>query len=161
MAAFLEAFRVEGTILHAAAAANVGRSTIYEWLKADTDFAAAFQVAVEDYADKIEREAFRRAVDGYDEPIYGPVQELVDDGTGKKRSVTSTAIVGTVRKYSDKLLDSLLRGNRRDKYNVRQHEITGKDGAPLVIEPSKLTNDQLQQVIELLRSTQERRDESG
>lgn len=152
-AAFLEAFRIEGTILHAAAAAEVGRTTIYSWLKGDPEFAAAFQVAVEDYTDKIEREAFRRAVEGYDEPIIGQMQQLVDDGSGRKRAISSAAVIGTVRKYSDKLLEALLRGNRREKYNIRQHEISGKDGAPLVIEPSKLTDEQLQQVIELLRAT--------
>ena len=153
--AFLDAFRVEGTILHAAIAAEVGRTTVYEWLKSDSEFAAAFRIAVDDYTDKIEREAFRRAVEGYDEPMFGQVQQLVDDGNGRKRAITSTAVVGVLRKYSDKLLEALLRGNRREKYNTRQHEITGKDGAPLVIEPSKLTNEQLQQVIDLLRATGE------
>ena len=34
-AAFLAAFRLHGTILHAALAAEVGRTTVYEWLKRD------------------------------------------------------------------------------------------------------------------------------
>lgn len=149
-AAFVAAFRECGTILHAAAAAQVGRSTIYDWLKTDDAFATEFRQATDDFVDTLEREAVRRARDGVIEPVFGNTQETVEVSPGKFRTVTTTAEVGAIVKFSDKLMEVLLRGNRRDKYNTRQHEISGKDGAPLVLEPSKLSEQQLEQVLGLL-----------
>jgi hypothetical protein len=152
--AFITAFAQLGTILHAAAAAQVSRGTVYDWLKVDAGFKADFDQARDDFVDSLEREAYRRAAEGWDEPVFGTTTEVINVD-GKPKAVTVTAQVGGVHKYSDKLMEVLLRGNRREKYNIRQHELTGKDGGPLVLEPGKLSDQQLQQIVEILMAATE------
>jgi hypothetical protein len=136
---FLAAFRQLGIITSACEISGIGRSTVYRW-RDDPEFEVKFKDAVEEAVDRLEAEARRRAVEGVEEPIIGRVDKDLD------------GVIVHVRKYSDRLMELLLRGNRRDKYNTKQHEITGKDGAPLSIDPSKLSDEQLQQVAQLLRS---------
>ena len=64
----------------------------------------------------MERAAFVRAIDGVDEPVFHKGD-----------------LVGHKRVYSDRLMDTLLKGNLPDKYHKRT-EVTGKDGGPLIIE---------------------------
>lgn len=59
----------------------------------------------------LEQEAYRRAVEGVEEPVY-----------------QGGELVGTVRRYSDKLLEFLLRGRRPQVYR----ENAGPD-APVTI----------------------------
>src|SRR4051794_22084541 len=55
--AFLAAFRETGTVTGAARAVGINPCTHYAWLKSDSVYAAAFEVAHEDAADFIESEA--------------------------------------------------------------------------------------------------------
>ena len=55
--------------------------------------------------DVIEREAFRRAVEGWDEPVIGKVAPGID---GVLRDESGEPVV--TRKYSDRLLEVLLKG---------------------------------------------------
>ena len=66
-------------------------STFADERQRDPSFAAAWDDAVEVARSEIEHELFRRAQEGVDEPVFG----------GKYRE----QIVGTVRKYSDRLLE--------------------------------------------------------
>lgn len=100
--AFLEALASFGTVRHACEAADVGRSTVYEWREEDADFAAAWDAALEEAADTLEREAMRRAAEGVDKPVF-----------------QGGALVGFVREYSDTLLIFLLKGLRPEKYRER------------------------------------------
>ena len=84
-----------------------------------------------------------------EEPVFGNVQELVTDGSGRTRVVTKTVVVGNVTRYSDKLLETALRGNRREKYNVRQHELTAKEGAPVASEQYDFTRLDMEQRAQL------------
>ncbi len=68
----------------------------------------AWEEAREEAADHLEDEARRRAVDGWDEPVYG------SGGTG-----VGTVEVGTIRKYDSTLLIFLLKGARPEKYRER------------------------------------------
>ena len=91
------------------------RQTVYDWRAADSDFAAAWDDALDQAADTMEREAFRRAVEGVEETVYGRVDRYSDGEIGK------------VRKYSDTLLIFLLKGARPEKYRERQQvEHTGR-----------------------------------
>jgi hypothetical protein len=72
-------------------------------LQHDERYRDEFDAATEDAADILEAEAFRRAVEGWDEP------------TGWYRGQPG----GTVRKYSDTLLIFLLKGMRPAKYRER------------------------------------------
>lgn len=101
----------------AAKKAGVPRSTAYDWYKADEEFAAAWDDAVEVAVDSLEKEAWRRARDGVLKPVYQK---------GEK--------VGQVREYSDQLMVTLLKAHRPEKYRERtQTELIGPGGGDLVI----------------------------
>jgi hypothetical protein len=101
--AFLAAFRATGNVCRASEVADVGRSSHYRWLKKDPVYRQAFDVAKEAAADALEAEAYRRAVEGWDEPV----------GWYKGKAG------GMVRRYSDVLLIFLLKGIRPEKYRER------------------------------------------
>ena len=114
-AAFLAELAARGNVSDAAAAAGVPRQTVYDWRAADPAFAAAWDAALDQAADTMEREAFRRAVEGVEEPVYGRVAK---DSDGE---------IGRITKYSDTLLIFLLKGARPEKYRERQQvEHTGR-----------------------------------
>lgn len=100
--AFLAAYAEAGNVKKAAELSDVHRSTHYDWLGADAEYAAAFALADEDAGDNLEAEARRRAVEGVPEPVY-----------------YQGDVVGTVQKYSDTLLIFLLKGTRPEKYADR------------------------------------------
>lgn len=129
---FLELFRQTGNVTTAAEAIGLNRATPYKWREKDPEFAAAWDMAVEEAADRLEQEAWRRAVEGVEEPVY----------QGGK-------LVGKVRKYSDTLLIFLLKGNRPEKYADRvKQEISGPAGGPIEMKKyESLTDDQLDALI--------------
>lgn len=105
---FLAELAKRGNVRDACKAARIARATPYRWREADPDFAAAWRDALDQAADVLEREAFRRAVTGVQEPVFGSLGP--GQGTGE---------VGAVRKYSDTLLIFLLKGARPEKYRER------------------------------------------
>lgn len=111
--AFLGALSEVGLLTYAAEAAGVDRSTVFRRRREDEEFEQAVQDALEQAADKLEREARRRAVEGVEEPVY----------QGGKR-------VGTKLVYSDTLLALLLKGRRKQVFAERT-EITGAEGGPV------------------------------
>jgi len=101
---FLDAYAVHANIKLSAEAAGIHRSTVYDWQEHDEDFAFAFNLAKEDARDTLRAEIFRRAKEGWDEPVYQFGQ-----------------YAGTVRKYSDTLLifhAKMLMPEYRDKSTV-------------------------------------------
>lgn len=66
-------------------------STFADERQRDTAFAAAWEEAIETARAEVEHEIYRRSTLGVDEPVFG----------GKYRE----QVVGTVRKYSDRLLE--------------------------------------------------------
>lgn len=86
-------------VSEAARAAGIGRSTAYEWREADADFAAAWDAAEQEAADRLEREAWRRAVEGVDKPI-----------------VYQGEVTDTYKEYSDRMLEILLKGHRPERF---------------------------------------------
>ena len=102
--ALLAAFRETGNVRLACEAAKVGRSSHYRWLEDDCEYRAAFDLVKLQAADILEQEAYRRAVEGIEEPI------------GWYRGVAG----GTVRRYSDVLLMFLLKGLLPERYRERR-----------------------------------------
>lgn len=102
--AFLKELRRRGNVSDAARAAGVDRSTPYRWREAEPEFAAAWDEAIESVMDAMEGEAYRRAVEGVDEPVFG---RIAKDTDGQ---------IGTIRKYSDTLMNTLLKAHRPEKY---------------------------------------------
>jgi hypothetical protein len=99
--AFLAAFRQTGMITAACAVAGVGRSTAYRRRHADEGFALALSDAEEEVTERIEREAFRRAVEGVERPV----------SIAGEREV--------IREYSDTLLLALLRARKPEVWSER------------------------------------------
>src|SRR5262249_34983239 len=97
----------------AAAAIGAHRRTIIKWPDRDEEFAQRWKEAIEEGADKLEEEAFRRAVKGIDRPVF-----------------YQGRIVGYVKEYSDYLLIRLLQAKRPEVYRARRVSDvpTGGDG---------------------------------
>lgn len=96
---FIKALAKNGNISVAAKAAKVSRKTAYEHKESDSEFAEAWQEALEQSIEAMEAEAFRRAVTGTNKPIYHQ---------GEK--------IDTVKEYSDTLLIFLMKAHRPDMY---------------------------------------------
>lgn len=140
----LTALRHYPVLHHACEVAKVDRTTVWRRREADPEFAQAYEEAMEAGIDRAEKEAFRRAVDGFEEPLvhqgmltYRPrVDEagnLLRDADGRvlyEVGEDGRPIPQTVRKYSDSLLALVLKGRRKDVYAERK-ELVGKDGAEL------------------------------
>ena len=84
----------------------------YRWL-ANASYKKAFAAAQDEAAQLLEDEAVRRATEGVLEPVFYQGEEC-----------------GAVRRYSDGLMQFLLRGFRPQKYSSKA-EITGPGGGPL------------------------------
>lgn len=139
-AAFLSALAVNGNVYAAAKAADCSRSNAYETRNADPAFAAAWDSALEEAADRLELEAVRRAHDGVNEPVIhqGQLMGIWVDENGDRTiegAPGAKMVPLTVKKYSDTLLIFLLKGAKPQKFreNVRQ-EVTGADGGPLQVQ---------------------------
>lgn len=109
-AAFLANYAETGNVTYACRAADVHRSTFYEWTEHDLEFSAALNVAKEEAADLIEEACRQRAV-------HGVVKETPILHNGR--------IVYTVveTKYSDTLAMFLLNALRPEKFKHRS-EVT-------------------------------------
>ncbi len=94
-ARFLRGLERTGCVSIACRAAGFGRTTAYKRRGQDEGFRAEWDEALALAADRLEAEARRRAVEGTLRPVY----------QGGRR-------VGSVRLYSDRLLELLLRAHR-------------------------------------------------
>lgn len=112
---FLKELARRANVSAAAKKAKIPRSTVYDWYKADEEFARRWDEAVDVAVDGLEEEAWRRAKDGVLKPVYQK---------GEK--------VGQVREYSDQLMVTLLKAHKPEKYRERTStELSGPGGAPL------------------------------
>jgi len=103
-AAFLAALALTANVSEAAQAASLGRSAVYVWRNDEAAFAAAWDEAVDEATDRMEREAFRRAVEGTDRPVFGSLGPGAGSGE-----------VGRTREYSDTLLIFMLKAAGPEK----------------------------------------------
>ncbi|RPH76060.1 hypothetical protein EHM76_00005 [bacterium] len=99
---FIDTYASCGNVTYAAKRAGIPRNSIYAWQEHDEVFAAAFREADLKATEVLEREAWRRANEGFAEPVYQH---------GK--------LVGTVQRYSDNLLMFLLRARAPERYRDR------------------------------------------
>lgn len=156
-AAFLDALKRTGIIAAACRASGVSYTQVNMLRKANDDFAAAWDEAIEQATDALETEARRRALEGYEEPVIhqgtmSPVWERdldgqivmetydteVKDKTNgnlpiKAQRPKQLIIDGkpqwlTIRKHSDPLLMFLLKGNRAKFKDSSKVELSNPDG---------------------------------
>jgi hypothetical protein len=59
--AFIDGYRLKGSIYHAAQVAGIARSTAYKWMDSDDEFARAVADATEDRDDRMETSVYERA----------------------------------------------------------------------------------------------------
>lgn len=103
---FLTEFAACGIILRACRKANIARETVLEW-RANPEFAAKYDIALEEANDVIRAEIFRRGVEGFDEQhVQG----------GKKF---------TVHKYDASLLKLIAQSRMRAEFSDRMDVTTG------------------------------------
>lgn len=112
-AAFLDALRAGLSVSHAARLSGFARRTWYDHRAADPAFAAAWDDASEEGADRLEDEAVRRAVEGVrtEKTVTSQGRALRDEAGALVKDVTID--------YSDTLLIFLLKGRRPQKYAER------------------------------------------
>lgn len=99
---YLESLERTGMVGLSAKACGVTHRQINRVFKKDEAFAEACQEALCAYRDRIEAEAHRRAVEGVEKGVW-----------------YRGARVGTEQEYSDSLMQTLLKGNRPEKYRDR------------------------------------------
>lgn len=118
----------------AAAAAGIVRSTAFYHKTNDLEFRTQWEAAVEVALDSLLEEAYRRAAVGVDEPVIhqGRVSTVADPETGDERPLT-------VRKYSDRLMEVLLKWRYGDQMADRLRvkvDSTGLDADALLRMPA-------------------------
>ena len=97
--AFIEMLRATGNVTRAAKHAGRSRNQAYHVRRHSEDFTAQWDEALEEGTDLLEAEARRRAVTGIDKPVFYKGE-----------------VVGSITKYSDKLLMFLLKAHRPQKF---------------------------------------------
>lgn len=112
---FLRVLADTCNVSEACRTANIGRTTAYEWREADPSFAAAWKDAEEAAADKLEREAWRRAVEGTDKPV-----------------TFQGVITATYKEYSDRMLEILLKAHRPEKF-VEKSKVEHSGGVSITV----------------------------
>ena len=110
---FLKALREEMSVVNAAAVANISRKTAYKYRKSDEAFRMAWDDVIESNVDDLEASAFKRATEGWLEPVYY---------RGK--------VVGAQRKYDTALTIFLLKCWRRERYG---HGVDGHGIDPMAL----------------------------
>ena len=129
---WLNAFRETGMVTAACRVAKVGRRTVYD-ASIDEEFAAAWDEIEQETTDVMEREAYRRAVDGVPEPLVSAGKHVTD-----------------VRKYSDTLLIFMLKGRRPEKF---RENVKVEHGGAIKTVPkldlSKLSDSEMDQLEKL------------
>lgn len=119
--AFCTALATTGLVRKACEAVGISMTTAFKWRKGIPQFAEMWDEATEVSTALAEDEAWRRAVDGFDKPVFHK-GEFVDN----------------VRCYSDPLLMTLLKARKPDTYRENSRlELSGR------VELSSMTDDEL------------------
>lgn len=129
----------------AAEAANVSLETLQYYINNDPEFGAAWDAARAAYIKSLEKEAHRRAVDGWDEQRMGPMGAY------------------DVRKYDGSLLTLLLRANDPSKYReqVKIDQDTTVRGALNLDALSAESRAKLREILEAEASGKQQKPEGG
>ena len=140
--AFMAALREYPVFSHACEAVGVNYSTVWRHREKNPEFEAQCREAMEVGIDKAEKEAFRRGVHGWHEPVIDKgrlawaYQRNVDaDGVESYSPVlddNGQPVPLTIKKHSDSLLQFVLKGRRRSTYGDKT-ELTGANGGPVTV----------------------------
>lgn len=122
---FLQELARTGLRGHSADVAGVTADTVRRLEEKDPEFKALAVEAKDFFVDGLEAEAIRRATEGYLEPVFS-------QKTGEQ--------IGVVRKFSDRLLEVLLRAGRPDKFRDNVQHEHKHSGGVLVVPAQALTD---------------------
>ena len=133
---WLLAFEYAGTVSAACDMFGVKRNVVYQERQRNEDFATAWADIEERMTESMERELYRRAVEGIDEPLVS---------AGKQ--------VTTVKRYSDGLLTLGLKARRPDRYrdNVKI-EHSGSVDRRIRVDLAKLSDAEVEQLEHIARA---------
>ena len=95
----LQVLAESANVSHAAMTVGVGRRTVYDRIASDPEFAKGFEEAIEKSTDALVAEARRRALEGYEKPVFYKGAEC-----------------GQIREFSDTLLIFRLKALAPNKY---------------------------------------------
>lgn len=105
-ALFLERLEHAPHITDACKAIGISRTRMYELKDQDAEFKVQWDQAVEQGLDALEKEAWRRAVEGTNKPV-----------------IYKGVVTDTFKEYSDTLLIFLMKNYKREQFGERvQHE---------------------------------------
>lgn len=120
---FLDNLALNGNVTLAARAAGWKYPTVAERYRAeDEHFAEAWLDAQTQATDAMEYEARRRAMEGWDEPVWYMGEQ-----------------VGSVRKYSDRLLEMMLKAHRPSRFREVQQAENTTPGVLVITQPQGQT----------------------
>ncbi len=164
--AFLKALSEWPVVLTACKAAMVDRTTATKARNKNAEFKRAWDEAMEEGIDRAEQEAFRRAVVGHEEPVVDKkgnivyLRELyIEKGKEKwrlKLDDDGNPVPLTTKRHSDTLLNTVLKGRRKDVYSDRT-ELTGADGGDLTISDPTTRAARVAQLMALAKQRADRR----
>lgn len=112
LAKFLECYAGHFNFSRACREIDRDRNALYHQLEANADFRLAFEEVRKGMGDNLLAEAYRRAHDGVDKPVY-----------------QGGLLVGHIREYSDTLLTQMLKAIRPEFRERTQLEVTNPDGS--------------------------------
>lgn len=115
-AAFCTALAETCNVGRACAAIKISRQTAYRWRDEDEEFAKAWDKAKRIGVSVLHDEAVRRAADGVLEPVFYQGVEC-----------------GTIRKYSDSLMGSLLKAHDPAFKEHQRIDLGNADGKPFEV----------------------------
>lgn len=170
---FLATFARYANVSQAAKRARISRKTVYEWLDSDEAFKARYVHADADAQDVLRKETFRRAVVGVPEPltnaqglvyeyepVIGPDGEPELDDRGRPKMKRGKAV--TVKKYSDGLLQAMLKARVPEYRDKKQVEVSGPNGGPIETKGAQTLAVNLDGMsVERLRALRDLLDEDG
>lgn len=139
---FLLVYARTANVSQSAKRARISRETFYQWRDHDEAFRARLTHADEDAQDVLRGETFRRAVVGVNEPltngaglIYETEEVVGEDGApvldSRGRPKMRRVKIATVKKYSDGLLQAMLKARVPEYREKKQVELSGPDGGPM------------------------------
>lgn len=115
-AKFLRALARTGNVTHSAQHSGISTRNIYQYAKKNKRFANRMDEARAAFRASLENEAVRRGRDGFSKPVF-----------------QGGELVGFEQRYSDRLLETVLRANDPDKYGKQTIEHTGDVNAPIAL----------------------------
>ena len=122
---FLAVLQATCNVSESCRAANISRPAAYAWRGDDEDFAVAWADAEAQARDLLEREAWRRATEGWEEPVFHKGE-----------------VCGAIRRYSDRMLEILLKGHKPERFvEKRVLEHSGPDGGPIQVSATDLVQE--------------------